>query len=272
MQAILSISIIIICSVFCITASPFFISAEALVLSGRIFDFVSLNTPQLLILAAWFPLTRLLMGKNRALALITDHGALSPLLWLKAFAISLLCLSLSFIQGPAAYLSAEPGQRLPLFILVLLITPLQCLAEELMARVMITRIFFSGRLEGSKKRILLSCLASGSFFLLLHLPGLESPSGCECFYYLLYGFCLNLVSIRAKSFETAWAVHSANNMFIALILNYEGSVYDTLPLFVRSGKTNMAVSYLMIVLITICVTKVTDRHFLISKEAGNGQN
>lgn len=50
-------------------------------------------------------------------------------------------------------------------------------------------------------------------------------------YYFFFGLILALITMRTNSLEVAFGAHMANNMFAAIIVNYEGSPLQTSPFF-----------------------------------------
>ena len=77
------------------------------------------------------------------------------------------------------------------------------------------------------------------FFCLPHLSNQELTFGSNAVavlsYYLLFGFAGTYLSMRTGGFEVSIGIHAANNLFIALVCNYEHSSLPSLPLVRFSG-------------------------------------
>ncbi len=123
-------------------------------------------------------------------------------------------------------ISFSPPENLPkrlLFMaLALVITPLQSFVEELLFRVSLWRM-----LERRLKSNLLIALISGLFFTLFHLWNLEVIQApiliLPLLYYFLAGFFFMLMTTTFSGGEAAIGAHVANNLFLALFVNYQGS-------------------------------------------------
>ncbi len=62
------------------------------------------------------------------------------------------------------------------------------------------------------------------------LGSAENPALVLVFY-ALFGGLVTALSIATGGFEPALAIHAANNLFVALICNYQGSSLPSLPIF-----------------------------------------
>ncbi len=113
-------------------------------------------------------------------------------------------------------------QRLLFMALALVITPLQSFAEELLFRISLWRM-----MEKRLKSNLLIALISGLFFTLFHLSNLEvTQAPVQLFallYYFMAGFLFMLMTTTCQGGEAAIGAHVANNLFLALFVNYQGS-------------------------------------------------
>lgn len=80
-----------------------------------------------------------------------------------------------------------------------------------------------------------TCLISSVLFAAPHLGNREvaiaSSRTVVILYYALFGFVVTSLCMKHQGFEIALAVHAANNLFVALICNYQGSSLPSLPLF-----------------------------------------
>ncbi len=108
---------------------------------------------------------------------------------------------------------------------VLLLTPIQCFSEELLFRSYLWRWTEGHRMLSSPWVL---CPLSGVLFLAAHLgnPEISALGGRMSIYgyYLLYGAFLMHLTLADRGIEAAAGIHTANNLFALLVLNYEGSV------------------------------------------------
>jgi hypothetical protein len=136
-----------------------------------------------------------------------------------------------FLLWPETFhLNFEPARYLAFLALPLLLTPLQILAEEL---------YFRGYLLQSlglltRNRIFLVML-SGFLFLLPHLANPELYLGEDAIsnfiltalFYLLFGGLTTWATLKDNSMEVAIGAHAANNLYVGLFVNFEGSALPT---------------------------------------------
>lgn len=126
------------------------------------------------------------------------------------------------------------GDRLLLMSLAVVLTPLQCLAEELLFRTMLWRMFAlrirAGWIIG---------MLSGAVFTLAHLTNVEVQSGgfevLVISYYFLSGFLFMEMTRRHHGTEAAIGAHIANNLFLVLVVNYSGSSLPGDPWFIQQA-------------------------------------
>ena len=127
------------------------------------------------------------------------------------------------------YLSFNPDRFFVYLGLVLLLTPLQCLAEEL--------VFRGYALQGLgllTRRPLVIAAVSSLIFTAPHLlnPEVhEHGAAIMAANYFAIGMLLATVTLRDGRLEIAIGVHAVNNVFLALIANYEGSALATESIF-----------------------------------------
>ena len=139
--------------------------------------------------------------------------------WTVAIALFMLILSPSSITySPPKSLSS----RLLFMAVALVVTPLQSYIEELLFRITFWRM-----LEGRLKSNLLISVLSGLFFTLFHLFNVEVTQApikiIPLLYYFLAGFVFMMMTTNHQGGEAAIGAHVANNLFLALIVNYQGS-------------------------------------------------
>ncbi len=182
-----------------------------------------------------------LLLKSSFRQLITDHSRFRFPLFVRAFVAYFLTATLfllfCFLSDPASIelYPAPFHQKLLMLVLVLVITPIQTSSEEVLFRILPVRIVTGKNLAVGKLHSLLASLFSALLFALPHLSNRElaqaqSPA-IVLGYYALFGFVVTYLSLQSGGFEIALAVHAANNLFVALICNYQGSSLPSLPLF-----------------------------------------
>ncbi len=123
------------------------------------------------------------------------------------------------------YLSFDAGRFPVFFAAVLVLTPIQCLAEEL--------VFRGYAMQGLgllTRRPAAIAVASGLLFTLPHLLNPEVARHglfIMAANYFAIGLLLAAVTLRDGRLELAIGLHAVNNVFLALVANYEGSALMT---------------------------------------------
>lgn len=127
------------------------------------------------------------------------------------------------------YLSFDPGQFFVFLVLVLVLTPIQTTAEEL--------VFRGYAMQGMglvTRRPLLVAIASSLVFTIPHLLNPEAHEHgvlVMAANYFAIGMLLATVTLRDGRLELAIGLHAVNNVFLALVANYEGSALTTESIF-----------------------------------------
>jgi uncharacterized protein len=130
---------------------------------------------------------------------------------------------------PSAYQVSLKLERFLLFLpVVLILTPIQTSAEELLCRGYLLQGF--GLLTHNR------WVLSGIIGILFMLPHLGNPEVVTGFwpmaaYYFGVGVFLTLVTLKSNSLELAMGVHAATCLFNAVICNYAHSVLETESIF-----------------------------------------
>ena len=118
---------------------------------------------------------------------------------------------------------------------VLILTPIQTLSEEVLFRVLPLRLVTKEKMPGTVIESLPLVVISGILFALPHIGNREVAEAetaiLPILCYFLWGAGAMFISIASDGFETAIAMHTANNLFIALFVNYEGSSMPIKALF-----------------------------------------
>ncbi len=133
-----------------------------------------------------------------------------------------------------------------LFILpVLICTPMQAAAEELFFRALPGRIAYHNSLPDSIARSIPMAVISGLLFTIPHLWNpevLNSGNGAiTIIYYFLWGAGAMALAVYTDGFEIPIAMHMANNIYCALIVNYENSAMPTKAIFIDKSSPSPSV-------------------------------
>lgn len=127
------------------------------------------------------------------------------------------------------YLSYNPERFYPFLVAVLLLTPLQAAAEEL-----VFRGYLMQGLGLLTRRPLMIAVASSFAFMLPHLMNPEVERHGMLIMaanYFAIGMVLAVATLRDGRLELAIGLHAVNNVFLALLANYEGSALATESVF-----------------------------------------
>ena len=123
------------------------------------------------------------------------------------------------------YVSLDVPRFFPFLLLVLLLTPLQAATEELVFRGYAMQAF--ARLTRSPALI---AILSSAVFTAPHLLNPEVQQHgviVMAANYFAIGMLLATITLRDGRLELAVGLHAANNVFLALVVNYEGSALMT---------------------------------------------
>lgn len=114
---------------------------------------------------------------------------------------------------------------------VLLLTPIQCLSEELVFRGYLLQSFSSWL-----RNPWVAATVNGFLFMLPHLmtPNLPEPFIVTSLCFFGIGFFYAIITIRTNSIEMAFGAHAGNNVMSALVINYEGSPLTTNSIFLST--------------------------------------
>lgn len=200
---------------------------------GAVSDFVALNASILMLLVA-VVIAVVVLHRRSWRTLVTPYpaidwrrvmlggGAWGVLLLFGAVAESLM------VPGRYAW-TADWSQLLPFVVVALLLTPLQCLAEELMFRGYLVQ----GLARLSRRPAFLA-VTSSILFTLPHLfnPEVEAYGAwIMAANYFAMALFLATIALRDGRLELAIGAHTSNNLLLALGVNYADSVFETPSLF-----------------------------------------
>ncbi|MBQ0071236.1 MAG: CPBP family intramembrane metalloprotease [Spirochaetales bacterium] len=159
----------------------------------------------------------------------------------------------TFLTSPTIVPSGYSWKEILLFLpfaLVLLL--MQTLSEELFFRVLPCRMVYGEETEMDWRTLPL-ILSSAVLFLLPHLGNPEVlSSGTALFsilFYFLWGVFSMALGLYAHGFEGIFAAHAANNLFVALLVNYQNSALPSRPLFLDTGETSSIKSLILILIL-----------------------
>jgi len=196
-------------------------------------DFIAINL-SIFVMLGGLAVTMKWLHRRSLLSLITPearidwqrirHGAV---VWL-VIAAALSVLEFLLFRD-RFYLSLDAARFAPFVLLVLLFTPLQAATEELVFRGYAMQAF--GRLTRSPAII---AILSSAVFTAPHLLNPEVQQHGVLLMatnYFAIGMLLATITLRDGRLELAVGLHAANNVFLALLVNYEGSALMTESIF-----------------------------------------
>lgn len=197
------------------------------------FDFIAINLSIFMMLAGLAVTVKLIHRRPLRSLVSADERidwariARSAAVWAVLAAAAALIEHLAYPER--YYLSFDPARFFMFMALVLVLTPLQCAVEELVFRGYVMQGL--GLLTRSPAMIaVLSSLAFTAPHL-LNPEVREHGVAIMAANYFAIGMLLATVTLRDGRLELAIGLHAANNVFLALIANYEGSALMTESVF-----------------------------------------
>lgn len=218
-------------------------------------DYLVLNLPLLvLFLAELFSSNFILKVPLRDL--VTQNKIRSSLFFFPLLITVAVEASFMLLQaGDIGFYSGVWKERLLFLPLVLVITPLQCVAEEIFYRVLPARLVLKDNLETEFGNIIVLSIFSGVIFLIPHMGSSEFGAAGSVFwtgfYYVSYGFLAMLLSLYTKGFECAIGIHAGVNLFACLFSSYESATLTSYPLFTLQRFPSLVAVNLQLYLIFI---------------------
>lgn len=185
-----------------------------------------------LVFALWF------VHKRNLRTLITPDSSISLERMLQGFGLWFglagIVTFVEYILYPDAFAwsSVAPGRYIGFVALALALTSLQTTTEEL---------FFRGYLlQGLGKWIrqpFILAVFNGLLFMLPHIFNPEVQSGVvlTLLYYWGIGAFFAWITLKDQRLELALGAHAANNLFVALFVNFEQSALQT-PALIQSNR------------------------------------
>jgi membrane protease YdiL (CAAX protease family) len=201
--------------------------------AGDVSEFVATHVDfMLLILGTW--VLHVFWHRRPWRSLITTRQAIS---WRRIFqgaavwGVIMLCsVGIESVFFPGQYVWSFDAQRWLLFLmLALLLTPIQCAAEEVFFRGYLLQAF--GRI--SRHPVVAASLSSVMFT----LPHLANPEVAAngmwimVVSYFTMGLFFALVALRDARLELSIGAHTANNFFLIVFFGYKDSPLPTSAMF-----------------------------------------
>lgn len=216
---------------------------------GAVTEFVAINASILTLLVAVVAVVVVLHRRSWR-TLVTPYAqidwrrmAQGAAVWA---ALSLVFSVIEHLLYPGRYVWSLDMQRwLPFVLAGLLLTPLQCAAEELVFRGYVLQ----GLGRGLRYPPALAVL-SAVFFTVPHLLNPEVAAyglAIMAANYFVMGLFLASVALRDGRLELAIGAHAGNNLLLALIINYDDSAFETESVF-TAGALDPVYSLLTLLL------------------------
>lgn len=119
----------------------------------------------------------------------------------------------------------------------------------------------------------IACVLSAILFTAPHLSNRELGSAenpaLVLVFYALFGGLVTALSIATGGFEPALAIHAANNLFVALICNYQGSSLPSLPIFTTTKPIGTPMDLLQLLLGLSLVFLMVRREIMLNTTLQN---
>jgi len=202
-------------------------------LSDRLLEYLAVNFSIFMMLAG-LVLTVKLLHRRPLLTLVTPEArvdwrriARGALVWTVIAAV-IVVIEHALFPG-RYYLSFDPERFFLFLVLVLVLTPIQAGTEEL-----VFRAYAMQGLALLTRRPALVAIASSLIFTVPHLLNPEVHEHGVLIMaanYFAIGMLLATITLRDGRLELAIGLHAVNNVFLALVANYEGSALTTESIF-----------------------------------------
>jgi phytanoyl-CoA hydroxylase len=216
---------------------------------GAVTEFVAINASILMLLVGVVAVVEVLHRRSWR-TLVTPHARIDWRRIVQGAAVwVVLALVFSLIEHllyPGRYAwSLDLARWLPFALAALLLTPLQCAAEELVFR----GYLLQGLGRWLRHPLVLAVLSSVIFT----LPHLYNPEVAAyglvimAANYFVMGLFLAGVALRDGRLELAIGAHAGNNLLLALLIRYDDSVFETESVF-TAGALDPVYSLLTLLL------------------------
>ena len=200
---------------------------------GAITEFVAINASILMLLVGVVAVV-VVLHRRPWRTLVTPYAQID---WRRMVqgagvwvALSLVFSVIEHLLFPGRYAWSLDLQRwLPFALAALLLTPLQCAAEELVFRGYVLQGL--GRLLRNPPALV---ILSGLLFAAPHLLNPEVAAyglAIMAANYFVMGLFLGAIALRDGRLELAIGAHAGNNLLLALVVRYDDSVFETESVF-----------------------------------------
>lgn len=197
-----------------------------------ILNYITLNLSFGMLVVGVFVVVRFVHGRPFR-SIITPAKQINWRRVWQGFAVWLLLVTLAsvveYLINPEIYtIVFNPGRFFVFALVVLLLTPIQTTAEELLFRGYLLQA--SGHLG---RNFWVLALVNGILFMVPHLgnPELAASAILLPLFYLSIGAFFAFITLRDNSAELAIGAHAANNLYSALFANYTNSALQTESIF-----------------------------------------
>jgi uncharacterized protein len=199
-------------------------------------NFVAVNLQFIFLMLGMF-IAMKLIHQRRFRSLVSADASLKWSRFFTGFGVwtigLAIIITISYLTSPQDFAWTFSWQSwLPLLVMVLVFTPIQTAAEELLCRGYLTQSL--GLL--TRNRLLLIALPN-MLFALAHFSNPEMNRGpvFSALYYWGFGAFAALLTLRDNRLELAMGIHAANNMIGFLFVNTKDSVIKTASVFTLPG-------------------------------------
>ncbi len=195
-------------------------------------DYLAVNFSIVMMLAGLI-LTMRLLHRRPLMSLVSPEGEIGWRRIVQGAAvwgvISLAAAGIEHVLYPDRYYLSFNADRFFVFaVVVLVLTPIQTTTEELLFRGYVMQ-----GLALLVRRPAVIAVLSGVIFTLPHLmnPEVQHGASLVAASYFAIGLLLAMITLRDGRLELAIGLHASNNLLLALVANYEGSVLKTDSIF-----------------------------------------
>lgn len=224
---------VIACSWLVLGQVPYLLLVAAGAETHPLFEFAAVNFSIFMMLAG-LAVTVKFIHRRPLRSLVTpdarvDWGRVRRGAWCWLVLAAATAAAEHLLYPDRYYLSFDAARFLPFLAVVLVLTPIQCVTEEL--------VFRGYALQGFgllTRRPAAIAVASSLIFTLPHLLNPEVQQHGVLLMaanYFAMGLLLASVTLRDGRLELAIGLHVVNNVFLALVANYENSALATESVF-----------------------------------------
>lgn len=195
----------------------------------------------LLLLVTWIFLK--VLHKRTLISILTAHDRFqwsTSFLSFAVFAAAIVLVSgvtTAFGQGTQTEMIFEPWRWLPFFLLVILLTPLQALAEEAFVR----GYLFQG-IAAFSRNTFVRIGVPALLFMVMHSANGDFLKGgiWAILIFLGFGLYFGLLTVRTAGVEAAAGAHTANNIFAFSVSTSSGAGMPFATIFYEPEPNYMA--------------------------------